>query len=374
MIGSTLSARLVASLIGLAVAPAAAQTDHPLAAPPFKVGVATRAFVPAEPYEWRGDAKHALATLVWYPADAGAQEKPQMLGPPGNPLFDGGHAAAASALAPTPAKLPLIVLSHGTGGTGGNLAWLGTALARAGYVAAAVNHPGNNAVDGYTVAGFTLWWERARDLGAVIDGLLADPTFMTRIDTQRIGAAGFSLGGYTMIAIAGGVTSLAHFREFCASPEADGACQAPPEFGDLRAKARALADSDEAFRAALANDGRSYRDMRVRAAFAMAPALGPAFLPDSLERIDIPVAIVAGAADAIVPVGTSARSYAAHIARAELTIFPGDVGHYVFLADCTEAGRATLPALCLDAPGVDRDTIHVKTADLAEGFFARHLQ
>ena len=50
------------------------------------------------------------------------------------------------------------------------------------------------------------------------------------------------LGGYTMIAIAGGITSLAHFREFCASPEADGACQAPPEFGDLRAKARTLAD------------------------------------------------------------------------------------------------------------------------------------
>ena len=86
------------------------------------------------------------------------------------------------------------------------------------------------------------------------------------------------------------------------------------------------------------------------------------------------MAIVAGAADALVPVGTSARSDAAHIPRAELTILPGDVGHYVFLAGCTEAGRATLPALCLDAPGVDRDTIHVKTADLAEGFFARHLQ
>jgi predicted dienelactone hydrolase len=49
------------------------------------------------------------------------------------------------------------VLSHGTGGTGGNLAWLGTALARAGYVAVTVNHLRNNAVDGYTVAGFTLW-------------------------------------------------------------------------------------------------------------------------------------------------------------------------------------------------------------------------
>jgi predicted dienelactone hydrolase len=112
----------------------------------------------------------------------------------------------------------------------------------------------------------------------VIDGILADPTFRTRIDMERIGAAGFSLGGYTMIAIAGGITSLVHFREFCASPAADGACQAPLEFGDLRAKAKALADSDEAFRAALANDSRSYRNTRVRAVFAIAPALGRVFL------------------------------------------------------------------------------------------------
>ena len=84
--------------------------------------------------------------------------------------------------------------------------------------------------------------------------------------------------------------------------------------------------------------------------------------------------IVAGAVDAIVPVGSSARFYAAYIPHAEVTIFPGDVGHYVFLADCTEAGRATLPALCLDAPSVDRDAIHAKTTDLAEAYFARHLR
>jgi predicted dienelactone hydrolase len=255
-------------------------------------------------------------------------------------------------------------------------AWPGSAphwLGR-GYIAAAVNHPGNNAMEGFTVAGFSLWWERARDLSAVIDGMLADPTFTTRIDTERIGAAGFSLGGYTMIEITGGITSLAHFREFCASPDADGSCQAPPEFGDLRAKVKVLADSNEAFRAALADDSRCYREKRVRAVFAMAPALGPAFLPESLERIDIPVAIVAGAADAIVPVGSGARFYAAHIPHAELTIFPGDVGHYVFLADCTEAGRTTPPAPCNDAPGVDRAAIHSETVRLAETFFARHLQ
>src|SRR5271166_118973 len=152
MTRSSLLANLVA-IIGLGVVQAAAQT-----APPFNVGVATRAFVPAEPYEWRSDKKHALATMIWYPADPSAEGKPQLLGPPGTPLFDGGQAAADAALAPKPAKFPFIVLSHGTGGTSGDLAWLGTRLARAGHIAAAVNHPGNNAIDGYTVQGFTLWW------------------------------------------------------------------------------------------------------------------------------------------------------------------------------------------------------------------------
>jgi hypothetical protein len=114
-------------MIGLGVAQTMAQT-----APPFKVGVAARAFVPAEPYEWRGDAKHALAPAVWYPADPSAEEKPQLLGPPDTPLLDGGRAAAYAALAPIPVKFPLLVPSYGTGQTGGDLAWLGTALARAG--------------------------------------------------------------------------------------------------------------------------------------------------------------------------------------------------------------------------------------------------
>jgi hypothetical protein len=42
---------------------------------PFKVGVATRALVPTEPYEWRGDANHALATVIWNPADPSAEHR-----------------------------------------------------------------------------------------------------------------------------------------------------------------------------------------------------------------------------------------------------------------------------------------------------------
>src|SRR5471032_1248967 len=40
-----------------------------------KVGVTTRDVVPAEPYDWRGARTHALRTMIWYPAAAGAREE-----------------------------------------------------------------------------------------------------------------------------------------------------------------------------------------------------------------------------------------------------------------------------------------------------------
>ena len=149
---------------------------------------------------------------------------------------------------------------------------------------------------------------------------------------------------------------------------------APPEFADIRSKSDALAKTDPAFLVALDRDSRSYRDPRVRTVFAMAPALGPVFLPDSLAHIHIPVMIVAGAGDEIVPIGSSPQFFAATIPHAELSILPGAVGHYVFAGICLEAARAALPRLCNDAPEVDRAAIEAETAALAERFFARTLR
>ena len=118
----------------------------------------------------------------------------------------------------------------------------------------------------------------------------------------------------------------------------------------------------------------SYRDPRIRAVFAMAPALGPAFTATSLEKIGIPVKIVAGASDGNVPIGSSARYFAAHIPGAKLTTLPGGVGHYVFLNSCADAGKKSQPMLCSDAAGVDRDAIHHRTAEMALAFFGDRLK
>jgi predicted dienelactone hydrolase len=106
----------------------------------------------------------------------------------------------------------------------------------------------------------------------------------------------------------------------------------------------------------------------------MAPALGPAFRPDGLQKIAIPVEIVAGASDSNVPVESSAKYFAAHIPRARLTIYPGGVGHYDFLDACADQGRKVRPLLCADAPDVDRVAIHKRTIEMAVRFFAANLR
>lgn len=135
-----------------------------------------------------------------------------------------------------------------------------------------------------------------------------------------------------------------------------------------------LAKTDPDFQQALAHAGDSYRDPRVRAVFAMAPALGPAFTAASLDKISIPVQLVAGTNDQSVPIGSSAKYFAAHIPGAKLVIFPGGVGHYVFLDVCTNKARKSLPILCSDALGVDRAAIHSSASGLALNFFAKNLK
>jgi predicted dienelactone hydrolase len=213
----------------------------------FKVGVTTRDFIPAEPYDWRGAKTRALRVVVWYPSASDAREEPQWIGPSIVPFVSAGSAARDVALAAGPRR-PLIVLSHGSGGMASGLAWLGTALAAHGFIVVAVNHPGNNALEDYTVEGFSLWWLRAVDLSAVIGAMLDDKTFGSQIDPALIGAAGHSLGGYTVIAVAGGITEPARLQTFCNSPAADSLCRPPPADSDMRQKRLARLSSDPDFR------------------------------------------------------------------------------------------------------------------------------
>jgi predicted dienelactone hydrolase len=331
-------------------------------------------FTIAAPTVSRGDVSGRMRVVVWYPAAVGTAMAPDTVGPPGTPYFAEGVAGQDAVLAVSPAKFPLIVFSHGTGGTGDSYSWLGIALAAKGYVVAAVDHPGNNAIDRpETVQGMTLTWLRAGDLSLAIDAVLANAHFFNRIDTSRIGAAGHSLGGNTVLELAGARTDLAALHAYCTQKPDMQVCNGEASNAPgLSARAKALRESDPAYLAENANAGKSYRDPRVKAVLAISPALGPELTPQSLHAIAIPIEIIAGLSDNVVPVADNAVALASDIPGAQLHLLDRPIGHYTFLTQCTPIAQERLAIICSDS-GPVRASAHRQAIALASTFFASSL-
>ncbi len=344
----------------------AASTDSPQHARP--VGLTLAAYVDETRSAWSGTQSRPLSTAVWYPAADGVREAPWQVG-----FFHAGSNAQGAPMAATPAKLPLIVISHGTGGGAATLAWLAETLAANGYIVAAVNHHGNTGAEpAYRLEGFVVWWDRPRDLAALIDKLLADPLLGPRIDPARIGVAGFSLGGYAALATVGARLRYSQWKDYCAAKAGDPNCELPPESRFTMDDARRLVEGNARVRGEIERSGDSFRDPRVKAAFAIAPVLGPALTAASLAAIEVPVRIVVGAQDAMAPADITARPVAAAIPNAQLEILPS-VSHYTFLASCDLSGRLLARGICVDPDNVDRNAVHRMVSGEALAFFNRFL-
>lgn len=257
-----------------------------------------------------------LDVQVWYPAVPEAVETAQAY----EHAFRGHAAINAPYLAA--GRRPLVVLSHGDRGTPYNQAWLAEHLAAHGYVVAAVAHWLNTRTNNMPEATLRAW-ERPQDASFVITALLEDPTWRPRLDPGRIGAAGHSSGGYTALALAGARYNPLQMRDYCQGPHAGADC----------ALARGIDMTRVDFRGAPAN----YRDARVSAAVALAPALGPGMTAESLRNIAVPVLVAATRDDELLPYEQHAARYARDIPRAALEVLP-EGGHFVFMPVCTWTG------------------------------------
>jgi predicted dienelactone hydrolase len=214
------------------------------------------------------------------------------------------------------------MVSHGTGGAADDLGWLAEALRDAGFLVAGVDHHGNTSAEPYRAEGFARMWERPRDVSLVIDWLVARGD----VDADRVGAAGFSLGGYTVAALLGARIDAGMLRAIIAGHIP---VEGPPEFPDVLekfAEGRSPAELD-----AIADDSaRSVRDARVRAGFLMAPAIAELLDAASLAGIENPVRIVWGDADDNMPPETNAATYLAAMPNATGHSVGQTVGHYEF--------------------------------------------
>lgn len=353
-------------LFAMAAVAALAATAALADAPP----VGERHLMASNPTAALRDADHKtdVRVTVWYPAAEGAEEKSLDLGPPKDPLFYVGAAAPNAAFADA-RRRPVILFSHGYGGSARMMAWFTTVLAQQGYVVIAVDHPGNNGIDKMTVPGAILFWDRPGDLQAALDKAAADPVIGAHMDLRRLGVAGFSAGGFAALAAAGGRVDLKRFRAFCESHPDDGVCKPQLELPVTPAESQAALSTPElAAEAAHAGDDHSIRG--VRAVFAMAPAIVQAFDPASLSAIGTPVSIILGDADPVAPPHTNGGVAARLIPRAQLKALPG-VGHYDFLSTCSSKAFNSVP-LCQNLQTPQGPT-HFEALQMALILFGRAM-
>ncbi|WEX76230.1 hypothetical protein PYH37_004522 [Sinorhizobium numidicum] len=316
---------------------------------------------------WTGNGSRPIAWSAWYPTDDDAEKDFRSNSQAGS-SFIAGEVIDNARLGGRRDLYPVVPLSHGTGGTAAGLGWLGQRLARQGFVAVGVDHHGNTATEPYRPEGFLCWWERSRDLTVLMDRIVLEGPFAERLDLDHIFAAGFSLGGYTVLSLLGAITDTSLFLDWAGDqPWGSG----PREFPDLATKIGPLLETSAVFRASWARQSLSYKDARIKAALLCAPAPTVRGLtPESLREIRVPVVITVGGADLEAPSEPCSEWLTEYLPRCAFEPLGPTVGHYVFLCECSDSGRKHEAEICIDAPGVDRRSIHDRTAALALGAFS----
>ena len=144
-----------------------------------------------------GDDGYLFPMLIMYPSDTPAE--PVAFGP-----FNLDMAANAQ---PRPGSYPIVLISHGSGGTHLGYLELARHLVRAGYVVCMPEHPGNSRSNNELADSPTNLANRPRHLTLALDLVLADGLLAAVVDESFVVVVGHSMGGYTALAIAGGQPS-----------------------------------------------------------------------------------------------------------------------------------------------------------------------
>ena len=278
------------------------------------------------------DGSADLRATIWYPAAADAPTVSIDVGPADGSYMTLGQAALDAPFA-TGERHPVILFSHGNNGSARTTAWFGTALARAGYLVIAVDHPGNNMDDAQTPGGALLWWLRAGDLHVALDAIANDPLLGRHIDPALVGVAGFSMGGLTTMMALGGIFDGRLYDDYCLAHPGAPIC--PPR------EVLPLFDAGnvaypEPFRQEIARMTTDRRIPAAKAGFVIAP-LAIGFTPDSLAAIDVPVTFIVGSDDATVGPEVGAALASSMVPGSTLVVVPG-ANHDSFINRCSPAG------------------------------------
>lgn len=268
-----------------------------------------------------------------------------------------GPAIEAGVWTPAPkteTRLPLIVISHGNGGDFRSHEATARALAQAGFAVAALTHTGDNWRDQSQATNVA---QRPRQLHVLIDYMTTQWDGRGGIDPNRIGAFGFSSGGFTVLTAAGGEPDLGRILDHC---------RAHPEFYDCGLVATHGAPPS-------VMDQTWVHDARIRSVVAAAPALGFTFTRKGLSGLTQPVQLWRAERDRVLPSPFYAEPVRDALPRPPEYHSVPVADHFDFLPPCSTRLAALAPMICTPTPGFDRAAFQADFNRQIIDFFSRTL-
>ncbi|HVG20896.1 MAG TPA: hypothetical protein VNI02_17745 [Blastocatellia bacterium] len=230
----TMAVALVAPLAA-DVKPKTTKAPSPLSAGPLPVGVTTTVFVDKSRTDNFTKQPRTLVTEIWYPATDDARRLPKnkytdfypSITPEIDESLNKTYKKSAAEIDKIfwneavrnaqvrKGRFPLVVFSHGNGGTRHQNTFWCDYLASHGYIVVSADHTGNarmTVIDGKVIPyqaseRAQSAQDRPRDVSFLLDQMIAwdkgeDKRFAGRIDTDHAAAAGMSFGSYTVHRVA----------------------------------------------------------------------------------------------------------------------------------------------------------------------------
>ncbi len=253
---------------------------------------------------------------------------------PSRPTGFGPYTLEVSVDAPLAAgSFPLLLLSHGGGSTPFAYRTLSLHLARSGYIVGLPEHPGDNRHDRSLSDTLINFARRPRHLALAIDLIAQEPHFAASTRTHAVGVIGHSLGGYTALAIAGGVPWARTGERIAA-----------------------------------------HRDPRVGALALLAPAVAFYMPPDALSAVRASVLALTAEHDAITPPALTREILQRLTNAARVSCRTIDnAGHFSFLSPFPAELSGPQFAPSIDPPGFDRARFHAWLPGELQRYFDAEL-
>jgi predicted dienelactone hydrolase len=240
-------------------------------------------------------------------------------------------------------RFPIAMISHGSGGSYLAHRTLGMYLAQNGFVACMPGHPFNNRHNNelqYTVQNMVY---RPRHIRMAIDEVCSSAQFKNYVNCESVAIIGHSVGGYTALALAGGVPHTQALVALCQKP----ASADEPYWLSLMRKNGIKSQPIEVT-----------ADNRVKAVVLLAPDVSLFMSEGALRNVRVPILLLAAEKD-YKPLETIEVVIDGIPDRSQLTHkVVENAGHYSFLSPFPESIKNRVGDAAKDPEGFDREQFH----------------